>query len=526
MAAQNVNSPPTIRYTPAPDHNEPVTESTLLTFIKNLFKRFATQPATEQVHQTRTAHHMDSADEGAGRGKRRRSRGGRNRKRGEAREHDDTPVAADESWSLEDFPVAVAEGKTRFHDLDLPLPLLRAIQDLGFQYASPIQAAILPATLTGRDAVGQAQTGTGKTAAFLITIIDRILREPGAPRPHGQPRALVLAPTRELVIQIGNDALGLTKHSPLKTITLVGGMDYQKQQRELSDGQVDIIVATPGRLIDFCEQGIVDLTQVEVLVIDEADRMLDMGFVPQMRRIVRRTPIKGQRQTQLFSATFPRQVREMIESWCVDPIQITIDPERVATETVEQRMYMVTNDKKYDVLYNLIQNEELQRVMIFANRRDETRRLADRLKAHGISSALLSGDVDQSKRVKTLQAFRDGEIRVLVATDVAGRGIHVDGVSHVINFTLPDDPEDYVHRIGRTGRAGASGMSISFASEDDAFAMLRIEELLGKKPNYLYPADELMSAAPYVDMPKEERRGPPRSGSGRPSGHRGGPRRR
>lgn len=249
--------------------------------------------------------------------------------------------------------------------------------------------------------------------------------------------------------------------------------------------------------------------------------MLDMGFVPQMRRIVRRTPYKGERQTLLFSATFPRQVREMIENWCVNPFEKTIAPEHVATDTVEQRMYMVTTDKKFDVLYNLIQNEDLQRVMIFANRRDETRRLADRLKAHGISSALLSGDVDQNKRVKTLEAFRAGEIRVLVATDVAGRGIHVDGVSHVINFTLPDDPEDYVHRIGRTGRAGASGTSISFASEDDAFAMLRIEELLGDKPNYLYPADELLVPAPHVEMPREERRGGTRSGGGR-GGNRGG----
>ncbi|MBI2382085.1 MAG: DEAD/DEAH box helicase [Gammaproteobacteria bacterium] len=499
----------------------------MLSFIKNLFARL-TRSSSEPAHETRTAQHKEHGDD-AGK-KRRRNRN--NRKRGERTERSEAVSApVIDNWTLDDFPVPVAEGKTRFHDLDLPLALVHSIADLGFQYASPIQAEILPATLAGRDAVGQAQTGTGKTAAFLITIIDRILRTEGEPRPAGQPLALVLAPTRELVIQIGKDSLGLNKHTGLRTITLVGGMDYQKQQRELDQGQVDIIVATPGRLIDFCEQNLVDLSKVQILVIDEADRMLDMGFVPQMRRIVRRTPYKGERQTQLFSATFPRQVREMIENWCVNPIEVTINPEHVATATVEQRMYMVTTDKKYDVLYNLIQNEDLQRVMIFANRRDETRRLADRLKAHGISSALLSGDVEQSKRVKTLEAFREGQIRVLVATDVAGRGIHVDGVSHVINFTLPDDPEDYVHRIGRTGRAGATGTSISFASEDDAFAMLKIEELMGEKPNYLYPEDTLMTKAPYVEMPREERRphggggrGGPRSGGGH-SGGRGGPRR-
>ena len=490
----------------------------MLTFIKNLFQRLTRSSSVEQVHETRTAQHKESDGE-AGR-KRRRSR---NRKpRVERAERADATPQLD-NWSLDDFDVPMAEGKTRFHDLDLPKSLLRAIFDLGFQYASPIQAEILPGTLAGRDAVGQAQTGTGKTAAFLITIIDRILKNPDAePRAKGTPRALILAPTRELVIQIGKDSAGLNKYSGLRTVTLVGGMDYQKQQRELEAGIVDLIVATPGRLIDFCEQNLVDLSKVETLVIDEADRMLDMGFVPQMRRIVRRTPYKGERQTLLFSATFPRQVREMIENWCVNPFEKTIAPEHVATDTVEQRMYMVTKDQKFDVLYNLIQNEDLQRVMIFANRRDETRRLADRLKAHGISSALLSGDVDQNKRVKTLEAFRGGEIRVLVATDVAGRGIHVDGVSHVINFTLPEDPEDYVHRIGRTGRAGASGTSISFASEDDAFAMLKIEELLGEKPNYLYPEDELLVKAPHVDMPREERRGPPRSGDRRGGGGRSG----
>jgi ATP-dependent RNA helicase RhlB len=231
---------------------------------------------------------------------------------------------------------------------------------------------------------------------------------------------------------------------------------------------------------------------VEILVLDEADRMLDMGFLPDVRQIVRATPFKEKRQTLLFSATFPDEIRRAAEGWTTDPIKVSIEPEQIASQSVEQLVYITTNDQKYHLLYNLITQQKLQRVLIFANRRDETRFLTERLRRDHIQCSMLSGDVAQDKRIKTLEAFRNGKIRVLVATDVAGRGLHIDGISHVINFTLPDDPEDYVHRIGRTGRAGALGTSISFATEDDAFNIPAIETLIGQKLHCLQPDESLL----------------------------------
>jgi len=386
------------------------------------------------------------------------------------------------SWDVESFVVEPEEGKTRFHDLGLPKALMHAIADLGFRYASPIQSESLPIVLDGEDIVAKAQTGTGKTAAFLISIIDAFLREPiDGKRRTGTPRALILAPTRELVVQIAKDAENLCKYTRLSVVSIVGGMDYQKQRDDLRHAPCDIMVATPGRLIDFLGQNEINLRKIEVLVLDEADRMLDMGFMPDVRRIVRACPRKELRQTLLFSATFTPQIVELSERWTFEPTRIEIEPEHVTTETVEQIVYITTAETKYQLLKNVINTRDLHKVMVFANRRDLCRDLVDRLIKDGIDAALLSGEVPQRKRIQTLDRFKEGKTRILVATDVAGRGIHIDGVGHVINYTLPEDPEDYVHRIGRTGRAGNEGTSISFACEDDSFLLPEIEEFIGRK---------------------------------------------
>ena len=390
-------------------------------------------------------------------------------------------------WSVSDFKVAPQEGKTRFHDLGLPDSVLRGIQALGFEYCTPIQAQTLPQTLRNRDAIGQAQTGTGKSAAFLLTILNRILTNPIQERFASEPRALVIAPTRELAIQIGKDAEGLSKFTGLNVVTVVGGMDYEKQRKLLRDHVVDVLIATPGRLIDFMRSQDVFLDQVEVLVLDEADRMLDMGFIPDVKRIVRATPAKEYRQTLLFSATFNYDVRILIDQWTKDPLQVVIEPDTVATDTVEQRAYLVSETEKYNILKDVLADEKPELCIIFANRRDLTRNLCTKLNKEGYKAVLLSGEVSQDKRIKTLEDFRQGRAQIMVATDVAGRGIHVDGISHVINYTLPENPEDYVHRIGRTGRAGAAGVSISFISEDDAFLLPDLEEYLGKKFELIQP---------------------------------------
>jgi ATP-dependent RNA helicase RhlB len=389
------------------------------------------------------------------------------------------PVKA--PWDPASFKVEPEDGKTRFHDLNLDDRVMHAIQDLGFSFASPIQAESLPITLAGHDIIGKAQTGTGKTAAFLITVLQKILTTTPAERFSSEPRALVLAPTRELAMQIASDARELCKHTELNVVTVVGGLDYDKQRDQLQNGIVDILVATPGRLLDFLQQKVVFLDQVEMLVIDEADRMLDMGFIPDLKRIIRATPDKSIRQTQLFSATYPYDVIELSESWTYHPRQVEIEPESVATDTVEQKFYSLQVTEKDKVLVQMLCQPEVNKSIIFGNRRDTTRDLADRLNRLGIKAMLLSGEVAQQKRVKTLERFKAEDNTVLVATDVAGRGIHVDGITHVFNYNLPDDPEDYVHRIGRTGRAGAKGVAITFIDEFEAYGMMDLEAYLNKK---------------------------------------------
>lgn len=386
-------------------------------------------------------------------------------------------------WDVNQFQVAPAAGKTRFHDLMLHDDLMHAIYDLGFDYCTPIQAMSLPHTLKGLDAIGKAQTGTGKTAAFLLAIIDQLLSNPidAKERYPDEPRALIIAPTRELVAQIAADAKGLVKHSNLHIVSLVGGEPHEKQRKALDKQAVDILVATPGRLIDFVKRREVFLDQVETLVLDEADRMLDMGFIPQVKQIVRATPAKEGRQTLLFSATFTDDILNLCNQWTLKPLEVEIEPESVATETVEQKAYMVSDSEKFELLLAMIDNEQLGQTIIFTNRRDQVQRLYDRLKRAAVKVAQLSGDVAQNKRTSTLKKFKEGHIQFLIATDVVGRGIHIDGIKHVINFNLPQEPENYVHRIGRTGRAGAEGTAISFIGEEDAYELSALEALLGKK---------------------------------------------
>lgn len=401
------------------------------------------------------------------------------------------------SWDISQFKVEPQEGKVRFHDFDLPPLLMRGIQDTGFEYCTPIQGASLPHTLNGHDIVGKAQTGTGKTAAFLINIITDLLNHPvEGERFMGEARTLILAPTRELAIQIADDAVALLKHTKLNVHCLVGGMDYGKQLQKMQKSHCDLLVGTPGRLLDFANNRDVYLDQVEVLVIDEADRMLDMGFIPQVRRLVNLTPKREDRQTLLFSATFTPEILRLSGTWTDKPVTVEIGAERVATDTVEQKVYITTADEKFALLHNILIGDDVDSVMIFANRRDICRTLQEKLNKKGFKAGLLSGDVPQNRRMKTLESFKSGATKVMVATDVAGRGIHVDGVSHVINYTLPEEPEDYVHRIGRTGRAGSTGTSISFACEDDAFLLEPIEKLLEMKLACTMPEEKLLQAVP------------------------------
>ncbi|NOY73630.1 MAG: ATP-dependent RNA helicase RhlB, partial [Gammaproteobacteria bacterium] len=385
-------------------------------------------------------------------------------------------------WDISQFMVPEAENKTRFHDLGLSDALMHAIHDLGFEYCSPIQAKILPQTLKGLDAIGKAQTGTGKTAAFLITLINDILNHPITQKRYlAEPRALIVAPTRELVMQIATDARNLCKHTPLHVVTLVGGMDYGKQRKSMLSKLTDIVVATPGRLIDCMTRNDIHLDMVESLVLDEADRMLDMGFIPQVRRIVRTTPNYETRQTQLFSATFDSSILNLASQWTYEAIHVEIEPENIAADTVEQKVYLVSNEEKFTVFKNILKDPEAKKVIVFTNRRDQTQTLYEKLRKAGFNVSNLSGEIAQNKRSRTLAEFKNGKIKILVATDVMGRGIHIDAITHVINYNLPDNPEDYVHRIGRTGRAGVLGTAISLACEHEAFQLPAIEELLGQK---------------------------------------------
>ena len=415
-----------------------------------------------------------------------------------------TEIAIQEPWDISNFNVPAVEGKTRFNDFDIRIELLHAIFDLGFQYCTLVQAETLPNSLSGKDITAQAQTGTGKTAAFLITIFNHILKKPiNGKRKSGTPRALILAPTRELVLQIEKDSRGLGKYTGCSILSLLGGIDYNKQQNALRREICDILICTPGRLIDFMKKRDVDLKKVEILIIDEADRMLDMGFIPAVRQIVLNTPPKTERQTMFFTATLSSNVTRLAESWTRQAFDIKINPEEVAVQSIEQITYITTIEEKPTLLYNIIMQKKLERVLVFVNRRDDASKLKETFERYGINCALLTGEVDQNQRIKRLENFRNGKVRVLVATDVASRGIHVEAISHVINYNMPQDVEEYVHRIGRTGRAGAAGISINFADENDSHELQKLEVFLGKKIECVFPEESLLIPIPEIHIDKD-----------------------
>ncbi|MDM8178243.1 MULTISPECIES: DEAD/DEAH box helicase [Marinobacter] len=413
-------------------------------------------------------------------------------------------------------------GKTFFKDLNLDQRVLDAITDIGFEHCTPIQAETLPFTLACQDLIGQAQTGTGKTAAFLITAIQSMLETPipKEDRFASEPRVLALAPTRELAMQIAKDAEQLCGYTGHNVVTVVGGMNYDKQRDQLQNEIVDILVATPGRLIDFLGSQDVFLDQLDILILDEADRMLDMGFIPDVKRIIRKCTPKEERQTLLFSATFNQDVLNLASMWTKSAEFVEIEPEQKTAERVKQTVYLVGEDEKLPVLVNYLQRSEVEKAIVFANRRDQCRDLDEDLRNQGVKVALMSGEIAQNKRLKTLEQFKNGTIQVLVATDVAGRGIHVDGVTHVFNYNLPDNAEDYVHRIGRTGRAGKHGVSVSFASEDDAFSLPAIESYISQKLTTAVPDEALTTE--LAKPPITRKRGGRRPQGNRSQGGRGG----
>ena len=396
------------------------------------------------------------------------------------------------NWDISEFQVEEKEGMLRFHDLGLSPKLMRGIYECEYKYCTPIQHLILPESLKGKDVSGKAQTGTGKTAAFLITLFTRLMEKSRDEEIKGAPRALIMAPTRELVIQIEKDARNIGRYCGLTIQSVFGGINYEKQKRQIENRNIDILVATPGRLLDYKEQGVLDLSHVEILVIDEADRMLDMGFIPDMKKIISATPSKSKRQTMLFSATLNQDILRLASQWTKDPLSFEVESKEITSENIEQIAYIASDNEKFAIIYNMISHDMLSRVIIFGNRRDEVARLTDMFKACGLSCGLLSGDVTQSRRIKTLEELRNGTIRILCATDVAARGIHVDGITHVFNYSLPEDPEDYVHRIGRTGRAGEKGVSVIFATEEDSYLIPKIESYTKHKLNYINPDESLV----------------------------------
>ena len=403
------------------------------------------------------------------------------------------------AWSIDSFVVEPVEGKKRFHDFDLPGEVMHGIAELGFKYCTEIQALSLSQALAGKNIAGKAQTGSGKTAAFLVAILTRYLRSPeNRAKEGGNPRALVIAPTRELVIQICKDADAIGKYCDLRSLAIYGGMDYDRQKQEVLSSPVDLLVATPGRLLDYVKSRVINLSNVDTLVIDEADRMLDMGFIPDVRRIMSYLPPKQKRTTMLYSATLNDTVMRLAMNWMEEPYKAEVESETNATDTVKQVVYVIQAKDKFTVLYNHIALHPDARTIVFCNRKSTTEDVFASLKIRGVSVEMLSGDVNQNKRLKVLDAFRDGEVKVVVATDVAGRGIDVKGLEYVINFDFPYEAEDYVHRIGRTGRAGSTGVAISFADEFESCQIPDIEEFIKEtlKCTVIGPDDPLLKPIP------------------------------
>jgi len=393
---------------------------------------------------------------------------------------------------------------TTFRELGLHPSLLDSLQEAGFERCTPIQAEALPLALAGTDVAGQAQTGTGKTLAFLLAIYDRLIRVSADPlRRVNQPRAIVIAPTRELAIQIHKDAMLIDPDQGFRVALVYGGVDYDKQRKSLEDG-VDILIGTPGRVIDYFKQHVFDLRTIEVAVLDEADRMFDLGFIKDIRYLFRRMPDPEQRLSMMFSATLSHRVNELAYEHMNNPQAVTIEAEQITADRVIQRLYHVSQDEKIPLLLGLLRQEAPERALIFVNTKRVAEKVSAYLEGNGHDVGLLSGDVPQRKRQALIERIAKGDLRLLVATDVAARGLHIPAVSHVFNYDLPQNAEDYVHRIGRTARAGASGIAISLGCETYVYSLMEIEEFIDQKlPVVQFSEDLLLTPKPPKHRPRK-----------------------
>jgi len=387
-----------------------------------------------------------------------------------------------------------------FDQLGLSADLLRAVSQQGYTQPTPIQAQAIPAVLSGRDVLAAAQTGTGKTAGFTLPLLQILSQKPlSAQRPV---RALILTPTRELAAQVQDNLTGYGRHLQLRSAVIYGGVGMQPQIAKLQKG-VDVVVATPGRLLDLCQQGALSLKHLEMLVLDEADRMLDMGFIHDIRRILKLLPAK--RQNLMFSATFSDDIRSLAKTIVVKPVEIDVSPRNSATELVSQQVYWVNRTQKTGLLTHLIQQEQWQQVLVFTRTKHGANKLAQKLDEQGIRAAAIHGNKSQSARTKALSDFKSGQIVALVATDIAARGIDIEQLPQVVNFDLPNVPEDYVHRIGRTGRAGALGKAISLVCAEERNEFRQIEKLLKRKlPQDTVPGFDF--SAEITEAPEPQRR--------------------
>jgi ATP-dependent RNA helicase RhlB len=413
-----------------------------------------------------------------------------------------------------------------FSSLHLPEALEKGLADASFERCTPIQAQTLPQALAGLDVAGQAQTGTGKTAAFLVAMYARLMREPPPPsRSLNAPRALIVAPTRELAVQIHGDAEVLGSHTGLQLGLAFGGVDYEKQRHHLEAG-VDILMGTPGRIIDFVKQRVIDLRSVQVLVLDEADRMFDLGFIADIRYILRRLPDPQARLNMLFSATLSQRVLELAYEHMNDPTLVRIEPDKMTVDRVRQVIYYPSNDEKPRLLVGMLKQMDPRRSMVFVNTRRAAEEIESLLRLNAINAEAISGDVPQRKRLRMLRDFHEGTLAVLIGTDVASRGLHIPDVSHVFNYDLPQDPEDYVHRIGRTARAGNEGDAISFGCEEYVISLPDIEAYIGRKLPVAAVVTEMLPEIITPDRPPRRHFGTGggrgRPGGGRPGGGRPG----
>ena len=407
-----------------------------------------------------------------------------------------------------------------FADLGLSPELLRAVEDSGYADPTPIQRGAIPTVLMGRDLIGIAQTGTGKTAGFVLPMIDILAQGRSRAR---MPRSMILEPTRELAAQVAENFEKYGKYHKLSMALLIGGVQMGDQIKALEKG-VDVLIATPGRLKDLFERGKILLTGCELLVIDEADRMLDMGFIPDIEEICSKLP--KSRQTLLFSATMPPPIQKLAARFLRDPKQIEVARPATANINIEQRLVEVSADKKRDALRDILRHEEFKNAIVFCNRKTTVRELATSLRRSGFAVGQIQGDMDQSDRIAEFDRFKNNEINILVASDVAARGLDVKGVSHVINFDVPWQPDDYIHRIGRTGRAGMTGIAITLATRADAEAVAGIEKLVGHKipragasAKHAKSAEPAEKAEPKAEKPerRQDKRKPQREAAAKPA---------